>query len=269
MPSLTTEHDFKRINPGACYLCGDLIRDRRSKTREHVVPRQLFRKEDRGILLILPAHAHCNGAVSEDDELVGQLAGLLTAEQDGPHPRVHKLKQHAAGVVEGPSGSQTGLLEWLPLPRMIHRWVLGFHAALYLETTGALRRFESSGPMYGSETASGPAPPPHWHRKVAESIKRNLLTNTLDRIEIGRGSCRYWCTWTRLPPTHNAPGRPACFFALDLYGWSRLGAINGLLPLSCVGKYEAARMPDLASIETSLVAPVMNASPYDAFECQR
>ncbi len=63
MPKLITQKDLRKAHDlPFCYLCGKAFESREQKTRDHVPPKAIFRKQDRDAPLILHAHAECNEA---------------------------------------------------------------------------------------------------------------------------------------------------------------------------------------------------------------
>ena len=86
MPTLATEHDFKRAYQrlDRCYLCGKPLDDGRPTNRDHAPPRAMFLEADRTSPLILPSHVACNGTNSRRDEIVGQLVQVLNDRRPDP-----------------------------------------------------------------------------------------------------------------------------------------------------------------------------------------
>src|SRR5438093_1112647 len=109
-----------------CYLCGKPLADPRND--DHVPPSSIFLTADRNFPLTLPTHVKCNSDRSAEDQVIGQLIGLL----HGKSPKVthNKLK---VKVGEFEDGTPVMAVEGLDLRAIIRRWIRGFHAALYQE----------------------------------------------------------------------------------------------------------------------------------------
>jgi len=71
--------DVSRL--GFCYICGEDFANDEKRTRDHVPPKSIFRKEDRDWPLTLPAHEKCNSDYSTVDQQARGLIGLLHPER--------------------------------------------------------------------------------------------------------------------------------------------------------------------------------------------
>jgi hypothetical protein len=256
--TLTTQKELRRIQDlGFCYLCGTPWERDAMTNRDHIPPRRLFAETDRTPPLILRTHVRCNNGHSLYDEQIGQLVSLLWKKSPGP-PDVSSLRvsmHTAAGM------ATFGAIEWLNVRFIIARWLKGFHAALYGEflpsVNGAIHEPFPGGDTLGEDTNLHVS-----HPVFVREIKKNRVAGKLDSIVIYNGKCRYECSWSHLDD-----GRPMCLWALDLYGWLRLGDTNNFPARSCVGWYEATNgIPDGAARATKLELPIRNTEPLNAFE---
>lgn len=177
-----------------CYLCGKRLVV--PQNNDHVPPDAIFRSSDRNFPLTLPTHEKCNRDRSAEDQVIGQLVGLL--HRKSPNPRQNKLTVHGGRFPDGTAGA---VLYDIDLRAIIRRWIRGFHAALYgefLPDNSGL--FMTSPPLpEGEPTGVGvrfnqiPAVLPEF----VKELKRNRVTNTLDRILCRNKKCRYECVWTQ------------------------------------------------------------------------
>lgn len=152
-----------------------------------------------------------------------------------------------------------GAVEWLPLRRIIFRWIQGFHAALYQEFLDPAGHFVVQEPFPSGERPGHVYPIAPWHGPFVQELKRNRAAGRLDRLELPNGELRYHCVWVE-----DDNGIDLCIFALDLYGWSRLGDIHRHAERSCVGSYARSR-PERATHGTDSKLNVANTCPLDAF----
>lgn len=255
--SLTTQNELRTArNLKFCYLCGKPFAEDVKPNRDHVPPKRLFAEADRTPPLILPTHDTCNNVQSSYDEQVGQLVSLLWRESPGPKDVSSlRLSMHA------PDGMVPfGAVEALNLRSIIARWLKGFHAALYREflprVNGAIHE-----PFPGGDTPGEDATLHASQGVFVREIKKNRAAGRVDRIHPYNGQCLYECTWSQLDDR-----RPICVWALDLYGWHRLGDPN-YQQRSCVGWYEATNgIPDGASCATTIEVLFRNTDPLNAFE---
>ena len=255
MSVIMTEHDLKKCwRLPFCYLCGLPFAAGQAKNRDHVPPSSIFRKDDQVQPLILPTHRECNAENSPHDEQIGQLIGVMHGKYPGP--KTLKLKVGTVNI-EG-SDVPAVVIKNLNLRPIILRWLKGFHATLYgqhLPSCGGYIHppFPESDDLPGRSEQS--------IRLYVETIKQNRVSKTIDTIVCRNGKCRYECFWS-----HTDDGRPMCVFALDIYGWSRLGDVHHYPLRSCVGFYmPSSGIPPLASRATTLVFPFSNKDALDAF----
>lgn len=256
MPSLTThKHLEKAWDPGFCYLCGQSWSVGDLANRDHVPNSSIFAKSDRNPPLILRVHQRCNHLHSGDDEAIGQLVSLL--HKSNPVAKdVRRLKVEPH--VHAGTGSLQAVVEGLPLPRILARWVKGFHAALYRQW---LPSYDGDiyPPFAGTDDLAVLPPVARIVPKFVEEMKRNRAVGALDRIVSCRGKCRYECFWTTWDN-----GQPICVWALDVYDWKRLGETPTHPARSCLGYYTYAT-PTEAAKRTELVFPIENNAVLDAF----
>jgi hypothetical protein len=148
---------------------------------------------------------------------------------------------------------------------IIHRWIRGFHAALYSEYLPEDTPFSTCPPVPEAEpTANGPK-----IRSVMEAVpefvkelKRNRATGTLDRIVCRNSKCRYECVWSQADN-----GTWMCIYGLDLYQWIDLGDTTNFEPRGCVGSYirSGGGIPAVGTRTTRLEFPVANRACLDPF----
>jgi hypothetical protein len=100
---LTTHKALQGIQKlSFCYLCSRELSSQEAINRDHVPPSSLFAFADRDLPLILPTHAACNFSQSQDDQVIGQLVGLLHGRS--PNPKHNKLN---ISLVQLEGGSPT------------------------------------------------------------------------------------------------------------------------------------------------------------------
>lgn len=243
-----------------CYLCGQSFGFSEDRSRDHVPPSGLFARQDRGLPLILPTHPQCNHERSPEDQIIGQLVGVLHGQR--VNPRHNKLR---VSVGRFEDGSPAAALRDLDIRKIIRRWIRGFHAALYREYLPADAGFATYSPLpEGKDDGQQVTfvPIPEVFAKFVEELKRNRAVRALDQIISRNGKCRYECVWSQLDD-----GRWICVYGLDLYDWIELGDINNFTPRGCVGCYQrpTAGVPARASTATRLIFDWKSASPYDPF----
>lgn len=259
--SLTTHGDLQNASRlPFCYLCGLSFGPSDRTTRDHVPPTGLFARPDRVLPLILRTHFYCNERRSPEDQAIGQLVGVL-------HGRRVNAKHNKLRIVLDRSldGRNVAAITGLDIREAIRRWVRAFHAALYHEYLPASSVFATYPPLpeggrIGNQIAYDPVP--ESFRKFVEELKRNRVTDNLDRIVCRNGRCRYECVWSQAED-----GRWICIYGLDLYNWRDLGDSNQL-PRGCVGCYlrPPGGFPSNASRGTRLVFDITSTSPLDPFD---
>jgi hypothetical protein len=243
-----------------CYLCCQPLGADGRPTPDHVPPKRLFAKAHRDFPLVLPAHAACNVARSQHDQMMCQLVGPLRGRP--PDPQHQKIK-----VVSGtfPDGTPGVAVADMNLRAIIARWLRAFHAALYREALPADAHFSIYPPFpetRGTPDALQIVPIPDAFRHFVTELKRNRAADRLDRIVTRKGHCRYECVWTE------ADDRKAiCVFGLDIYSWSRLGDGLHFEPRGCVGAYwpDDRHVPEHAARATIVEVLFANRSPLDPF----
>lgn len=126
---LDSQTAFRPIqNLSFCYICTHQFHAGEAIDRDHIPPYKLFATVDRNFPLILPTHKQCNSRWSAEDQVISQLVGML-------HGRDAHEKDRKMRIVAGkfPDGSQGAGILGVDLPKIIRRWIRGFHAALYRE----------------------------------------------------------------------------------------------------------------------------------------
>lgn len=243
-----------------CYLCGQpLLTDPPQPTNmDHVPPKRLFRVVDRTPPLQLPTHEACNNGHSENDAVAAQLMDVL-------HGQAPRQQRFQAGVGQFRDGSQGLAVRGFDMRAMVRRWVRGFHAALYEE-------FVPDGPFTtitplpeGDRRDDGgvvfvtvPEVAPH----LVDVLKRNRAVGSLDSVVCYNERCRYECVWVQADG-----GQWICIWALDVYGWIRLGDGQHFEPRGCFGLYRRpdGGTPKGAAEGTSLAFAVANQQSLDPF----
>ena len=243
-----------------CYLCGVIFDCTEVPNADHVPPSGLFAVTDRDFPLILPTHPTCNANQSKDDQVVGQLVGVIHGRRPNP---THKKFRVSVGRFE--NGSTALVVGGLDLRRIIRRWIRGFHAALYSEHLPENSRFLTCPPLPEAEPlADGPKFRPVMDvvPKFVEELKRNRATGTLDRIVCRNGKCRYECVWSQADN-----GTWMCIYGLDLYEWINLGDTANFEPRGCVGSYirSGGGFPPRGTCTTRLEFSVVNRARLDPF----
>jgi hypothetical protein len=242
-----------------CYLCGDPLTD--PQNDDHVPPTAIFLNGDRNFPLILPTHDRCNGDRSSEDQVIGQLVGVLHGK--APDARHDKLDVKPVLFEDGTVGAAVRDVD---LRAIIRRWVRGFHAALYEEfLPDKARMFSTCPPLPEAQRPNGevrPVPVASVLPRFVEEIKRNRATGSLDRVMCRNGKCVYECVWAQADR-----GQWLCVYALDLYGWIKLGDPVHFEARGCVGTYRRVQggTPRRATTGTRLVFSVENREGLDPF----
>jgi hypothetical protein len=258
--TLRTQAALRAVQARAfCYLCARPLQPRETRNRDHVPPSALFATVDRQPALILPTHTSCNHSRSAEDELIGQLIGVLRGRPMAARGRRPKI---ASGTF--PDGSLGLGVTGLAFKPIIFRWVTAFHAALYNEPLGPAGYMVfppvAEGQVRGArvEPVAVPEVIPHF----VQELRRNRGTGTLDVIACRNGRCRYECVWSRADD-----GRRICVWGLDLYGWKDLGDVEHFGTRGCVGAYwpNSGLIPSTATLGTLLDFAVPTVDPLDPF----
>src|SRR5262249_41088374 len=213
-----------------CYLCGGAFQPDERTNPDHVPPTALFALVDRDFPLILPTHRQCNADRSAEDQVVGQLVGLI--HRKAPNRQHNKLRIRIGRFT---TGAPAVAVEGFDLRWIVRRWVRAFHAALYGEFLPESAKFLTSSPLPEAEPPAESAkivPVQDAVLEFAKELKRNRATATLDRIVCRNGKCRYECVWAQADN-----GAWMCIYGLDVYGWIHLGDGRSFEPRGCVGSY--------------------------------
>jgi hypothetical protein len=247
-----------------CYLCGQAFEEgKKSETNsDHVPPKRLFLEEHRDFPLVLKTHTKCNSGHSDDDQTIQQMVNTLHGKGTGKG----QLKVRPIVL---PNGHET-LATNAPLPRIIRRWLQGFHAALYGEFLPEACWAMVCPPTPGGEgSEEGIKPHPMQTevlKEVVESIKKNRKAKNVDAVITRKGNCRYECVWDRL--TVGGAQRRACAFALDIYDWKRLGESTFFPERGCMGVYARSdyTAPNSATTATDIeIVGGMGGAALDPF----
>ena len=236
-----------------CYVCGETFVDGVERNRDHVPSTSCISQADKPHTpLILPTHVECNSSFAVDDERVGQFMAILhgkavekecsrLAYQDFVNPSLAR------------KGITTQAITNVDMYSVVERWVRAFHAALYMQPLPLNARFATELPFEvispveeGHIVDNGR---PRQRSLCEETLKRNRLTKTLDRLAAWNGNMLYECVWERTPL------HAYCVFWIDFYDWGRLARLTGKEPRDCVGFYMVllGELPPSATIATRLV----------------
>ena len=259
---LNSQKQFQELRKlDFCYLCGQKFKvdEKPEPNRDHIPPKSLFAAVDRiNMAFNLPTHPSCNNQRSNEDEVMGQLAGVL----HGKHPESTALKNKLSLFPVAKSPEPFIGLQ-LPLQPIIWRWIRGFHTALYHEfIPGGIGGFilEPLPKGYMKDGRVIIDPPPKDYELWVEFIKVNRSRDSLDTIFCWGGKCRYECGWTTLDD-----GRNICVFALRIYNWEDLGDVR-YPKRGCVGYYcPTTPVPQGAAMGTKILLPIENQKPLDPF----
>lgn len=210
-----------------CYYCGVDFAATDQVNDDHVPPSSVFLPDDRNFPLLLPTHYDCNHGEHLVDQAVGQLVGILHAR--APRKEHNRLAVYAGHDTDRQPVAAVGGFD---LPRIVRRWISGFHAALYLEPLRCDGQFMTILPLATGDLDTGridevPA--------IAYELVRAIRTNRskgLDRIVTRSGKCTYECVWLE-----SDDGRWFCAFALDVYRWAELGDTARFGRRGCFGMY--------------------------------
>lgn len=214
-----------------CYLCGQSFLDTDVKDIDHLPPRACFHKSDRLNPLTLPTHKRCNHAENLSDEKIGQIVSLLF----GYAPRSRDRKLAFITARHPITQKQLVAITNVDLREIIWRWIRGFHAALYRELlhSNTLRTIVpplQSAKIEGSTVVTDPLRPQDI--LLMALVRQNRLGLKVDKIVSNSGKLNYFCMWTQ-----DDSDRWFCAFALDIYGWRKLGERDHLPQRNCVGAY--------------------------------
>ena len=244
-----------------CYICGVDFATGDVTNLDHVPPKTIFIKQDRDFPLKLKTHLKtCHSNLNLDDEIIGQLIGLIHRKQ--PSKRDDKIKIKVGST---DTGKHLALYEGRNLEELIKRWLRGFHAALYrsvlpVDTYYAIQTPFPSCLRVNGELVVGTVLEQHY--VFVESIKKNRSVNNLDVIVSNNGKLKYECVWDQLDDKSWF-----CIFALNLYDWKDLGDVNNFQPRGCAGSYRlpSGTAPADAATSTQLKFMVENIDKADPF----
>lgn len=262
MPTLTAHKDFQdaRRIP-FCYLCGHRFVDGDRKNDDHIPPKSCFAKTDRNVPLKLPTHVTCNHSYHLVDEKICQVLSL----KRGVVPKARNRRVAMEVFPPSRQHSVLGAITNVDIKGAVRRWVRGFHAALYGEPLPESPNFSINTPFPTASRSSGrlrfdPLLP--QHSLFVQTIKVNRFAKNLDRINSNNGELTYECIWVR-----SDSGPWLCIFALNIYDWKDMGAVQNFPARGCVGCYITAtgEPPAGATQATSLQVVVPNYEPLDPF----
>ena len=248
MVSITKQKDARKVrNLNFCYLCGEAFNTEVETNHDHIPPETIFLEQDRNFPIKLKTHQRCHELLNLDDEVIGQLIGLLHGMQ--PNQRDDKLKIERYSTK---TDKTIAVFNGKNLEQLIKRWVKGFHAALYRTPlpTGSMFAVQTPFPSGAMENGILIVDPIlEQHYKFVESIKRNRAVNNLDLIISNNEKIKYECVWDQLNDNSWI-----CIFAIKLYEWKDLGDVNNFEPRGCAGSYRLVRgkAPAGASLATQL-----------------
>jgi hypothetical protein len=260
MVKLVTQGDFRIVQALTfCYLCGGLFSQCDSKNRDHVPPKNLFAKADRNLPLLLPTHCDCNSSYKMTDEKIGQLVALKRSYV----PTCIENRRLKFKIIP-----RLGLsaITNLNIDAVVWRWVKGCHAALYREYMVDTDYKSLVTPLMRAEIVQAgfiisPILPQHY--LIVKEIKINRALSNVDSIRSNNNKFVYECIWVQ---SDNKEAW-ACFFAIDIYGWSDLCSEKLRLRRGCFGLYilPEGKAPEKASKAKTSHLIIPNLSPLDPF----
>jgi hypothetical protein len=194
----------------------------------------------------------CNDRFKKDDERVGQFLSLLHGELAKAEKRRLRYRRFSNPALDR-QGRQVEAVSNVDMYGVVYRWVRAFHAALYQQpipqkVNYAIELpFDVVSPIGGAYIVDDGRP--RQRALCEETIARNRLTSTIDRLAGWNGKLQYECVWVRTPI------HAYCVFWLNFYGWRQLAKINGHSPRDCVGFYQLSlgEMPTQATKESELI----------------
>lgn len=255
MPSLIGQKSLQIVNRKLpfCYVCGQVLTDSDQPNRDHVPPSACIAQRDKvQSPLILPTHQACNASFKVADERAGQFLSILHGKVPKPENRRLEYKQFSNPSIAR-RGHQLEAVTNVDMYGVVARWVSAFHVALYMQPLPSNTRFAIELPFVvvspvdnGHIIDNGR---PRQRTLCQETIARNRLTRTIDRLAAWNGNLKYECVWV-LTPLH-----AYCVFWLDFYNWSRLARLAGKSPMDCVGFYELSlnELPVQATVESKII----------------
>lgn len=231
---LSTQQHFRPLQTlRFCYLCCLDITDAQLANgeinREHVPPTGMFKEADRDVPLILPAHATCNNALKDDDQISAQLMRLIHGRPSNEHNQLDVY----AGIL--PDGTETAAIGGFDFRSIIRRFVRGFHSALYREPIPDFGQFMTSPPLPEAElTPDGPRflPVEAIVNEFIPELQRHHAAGNVDSVVCRNGKVRYECVWMKADG-----GQWLCFYSLDINNWGALAPTEGFNNSKCVGAY--------------------------------
>jgi hypothetical protein len=216
---------------------------------------------DREPPLILPTHRECNQRQAPEDQIIGQLVGLLHGRWvNHTHNKLHVT------VDQFDEDKSLAMLSDVDLRQIIRRWIRAFHAALYAEFLPVDAIFATYIPMPEGKRDGDKitfVPIPESFLEFVDELKRNRVVQNLDRIVSRNGKCRYECVWSQ-----SDDGRWNCIYGLDVYNWKNLGDIKNFPARGCVGLYRrpSGGTPMMASRATRLIFALSRGSSFNPFD---
>ncbi len=265
---LETQRHFRSVaNLSFCYWCGNNFVPRDEKNSDHVPPKNAFAREDRTPSLILKTHVTCNSTHKTIDELMGQLVALQR-NYVTPNPANRHLK------MERYPDQEFGAVTNVNVVEAVWRYIRGFHAALYREPL-LLGDHTITTPFTRGRIVNGKlvleGPKQEQHFKIVQAIKNQRAAGNVDRIISNNRKLKYECVWVYADDrtaveSGQRPHSPrrACFFALDIYDWKRLGNVGVVPARGCAGMYYY-QAPSGASLYSESAPIVDNQNPWDPF----
>jgi len=233
--SITSQKDVQRLQDlPFCYLCGKPLLPNGKTNRDHVPPRSIFVKGDRGQPLILPTHTSCNGERNLSDDRVRHVFDIKRPDRAAPD-QISKVLG-GAGIHRQDGGEPMYAMTNVDLRGEVERCLRAFHAALYRTPwpLGTRHKFETpfpEGVPDGNVSVEKPFDK-NLHAQFVGEIRLNRATGNLDVVEVYEGKVRYECVWVRADD-----GRWICVFALDIDGWRSLADSTNFVGRGCAGCY--------------------------------
>jgi hypothetical protein len=255
MPSVISRRDLQAVQKlPFCYVCGKRFTANDQRNRDHVPSRSCISLKDRPQSpVILPVHVGCNNLFKIADERVGQFLSLLHGKLAKAEKRRLQYRRFSNPALHSQS-RQIEAVSNVNMYGTVWRWVRAFHAALYQQPIPQEAKyaielpFQVVSPIGDSYIIDDGRP--RQRSLCEETINRNRMTRTTDRLVGWNGQLQYECVWVLTPM--NA----YCVFWLDFYEWRRLANLSGHNQKDCVGFYHSylSEVPTLATIESQVIA---------------
>ncbi|MHB1756803.1 MAG: hypothetical protein ACYCT9_04735 [Leptospirillum sp.] len=233
-------------------------------------PKNAFAIKDRTPPLILKTHKACNSTHETTDELIGQLVALERGDVT-PDPANRRLR------MEVYLGQAFGSVTNVNVVEAVWRYIRGFHTALYRKPlflgTHTITTPFTRGQIIDNELVLDGLKQDQFFA-IVQAIKNQRAAGNVDRIISNNRKVIYECVWVYADDRNAVESgqraitrRRACFFALDIYNWKRLGYVGVVPEHGCAGAYFAldGQAPIGASLYEDSAPSISNQDPWDPF----